>query len=1426
MRSAKSLLAAFLVFPLVAFGQNVTLKACDRLFTGHFEAVTGAGANARPTADAGANVVAEPGSAAQLQGTGSDPEGQSLTYCWRVTDDDGQTLSFDDPGRPDAELYSSGPGRFSVQLTVDDGVQTSVADSLVVDARTVTQTVGASGAGLSGPADSLAFDFSPGAVANDTEITISKLHPDEYPAELQGQDVVAVFDMSPSGQQFSAPVNVSMQVPNSGGDDVVPLIWLSLSDQGVELIPNQQMSVTDDGIGVSGTVEHFSRLFLLRLNPFVINHDRNVFAFGSGRFTASYSARFNNVPDGASIRTRKVGAFANAPQLLPPLLVTSPVSQLRYEEDLEIVSPLILSDRGTIAGECDDSGVARVGVELEISREALNGVIGGFTVANLNAGVSQLVFNVRCFGGFLLPSARNDTVALPFGQLQVRFNPFANDDPGASSFDFSATEIVTPPTFGGVSINASGIATYSNTGPFVSDSFQYRAKTVSGVTTGVATVTIRRNDSPNQVPVAIDDSFSVSTGLARNLAILANDIDSDGALDASSVSLDLNQTTGSVTLNADGTVGYFTTAPNGTDRFRYRVTDNSGAQSNFATVTISIVGAVRANDDSADTLQDTAVDIDVLSNDENFDPATILVDQAPIRGTAVVASDNMGGPPFIRYTPNAGIADTDFFFYSIGDGTGRRDQARVSIAIRDPNNQKPIARPDAASTLVDTPVIIQVGINDDDPDGLLTFGSEEVVDPPSNGTANAAQGGPGGILYTPSQGFSGTDTFTYRIADAQDVFSDPAQVTVTVTRPVNQAPIANDDSVVTAINVTTRIQVLANDRDPDGALDETTVNIISGPGTGTADVQNDGTVVYTPASGFVGSDTFRYTVMDTMGGTSNAATVTVDVRNFVGANARLADNISAAQVHFFSLFAGQFIQQGVGTFVGLFHTNADTIGNITPLSDYTIGFGILNTDPGSDDDYDFSTPGQDFSASFSPTIERYVFDGLTAQPLFNGLDRTLTVTGSMTGVTDSIDAPPSVVDQDGDLNIIRGDFNGLRTVVEFPDSDFTHMVVRMFTLVPNQPIRGVLARIPKSAMSLDAATGRRFRPILDEATISAMNQRGLVPTDNVAVVFYNQKDTTDFFPDAGQRPVPLAAGVGFSIPPEQLVESPKQCEILPSPPTLCATGSNETLLAANANGDVTMHSPVDGTFLGRLIGETAPNFSVLSGWHIVQDPVTQCLLFSDGQGDKIVRYDTNGRVMDDPFIDDNTTPLMVSPRGMAFDGDDLLVTTLNDVLRFDSAGNFLGTEVADAGRPNALLLEPDGDLLVSDQSGSNFTDTVYVEPFDGSPRSTVVGSLGTPYQIERQRDGNNALAHFAGNEIRFFNSTNPSLTSIVLGLNDSGSPRRPRGVAGLENGSFLVTADAGTGVATVDPNFVNGTNTLTTLVTGSTFRFISRICRP
>jgi len=94
----------------------------------------------------------------------------------------------------------------------------------------------------------------------------------------------------------------------------------------------------------------------------------------------------------------------------------------------------------------------------------------------------------------------------------------------------------------------------------------------------------------NQLPVAADDSASLQPQGSVSIDVLANDSD-DGSLDPASIRIQTPPSHGSLVDNLDGTLTYtHEDAAATSDGFTYTVADNVGAESNVASVAISILG--------------------------------------------------------------------------------------------------------------------------------------------------------------------------------------------------------------------------------------------------------------------------------------------------------------------------------------------------------------------------------------------------------------------------------------------------------------------------------------------------------------------------------------------------------------------------------------------------------------------------------------------------------------------------------------------------------------------------------------------------------------------------------------------------------------------------------------------------------------------
>ncbi|MFN3972658.1 MAG: Hint domain-containing protein [Gemmobacter sp.] len=230
---------------------------------------------------------------------------------------------------------------------------------------------------------------------------------------------------------------------------------------------------------------------------------------------------------------------------------------------------------------------------------------------------------------------------------------------------------------------------------------------------------------------------------------------------------------------------------------------------------------------------------------------------------------NMGPAINQKWMIGAGQSNSDAGFLNNLDSyfQGSVEYFEISNTVDNLGDGTPTPQPDTAVTDEDTPVTIPVLDNDTDPQGqpLTVIGGEA-----PNGTVVINPDGT--ITYTPDQDYNGQDIITYTVRDPD---GNTATSTVTVTiNPVNDDPVANPDTAATGVGVPVIIPVLANDTDVDG--DPLSILGIPTATEGTVTVNPDGTITFTPPTGFIGTSTITYAITDGNGGT-DTSTVTVSV---------------------------------------------------------------------------------------------------------------------------------------------------------------------------------------------------------------------------------------------------------------------------------------------------------------------------------------------------------------------------------------------------------------------------------------------------------------------------------------------------------------------------------------------------------------------
>ena len=373
------------------------------------------------------------------------------------------------------------------------------------------------------------------------------------------------------------------------------------------------------------------------------------------------------------------------------------------------------------------------------------------------------------------PVANDDSSATTAG-AQVQIDVLANDtDVEGQTRSVLSTE---QGSNGSVAIDAGGTVTYTpNAGFSGVDSFVYTLSDGNGGTdTATVTVTVGsagsvilgtegddrlRGTSGDDIidPLGglrdemwgeggadfFDLASSTSNGIDEKKVILDFDFDSGDRIGLGTASVAkwvVRNGNLSITLDGDGD----TLNLRGVSAFDEAYF--GGGRDNAAPV---------AGDNAATTEEDTAVDIDVLSNDTDADgdPLSVLAVTQGSNGSVSVNPDGT-----LSYAPYANFNGADSFTYTVSDGFGGMDTATVSVTVNAVADA-PMAADDSASTATGVPVDIDVLSNDTDAEGdpltvtSITQGLGGTVSINPNGTLN----------YAPSAGFEGVDAFTYTISD-------------------------------------------------------------------------------------------------------------------------------------------------------------------------------------------------------------------------------------------------------------------------------------------------------------------------------------------------------------------------------------------------------------------------------------------------------------------------------------------------------------------------------------------------------------------------------------------------------------------------------------------------------------------------------------
>lgn len=507
------------------------------------------------------------------------------------------------------------------------------------------------------------------------------------------------------------------------------------------------------------------------------------------------------------------------------------------------------------------------------------------------------------------PTATNDVYLVDTDTLLSINNVLdgiLGNDHDAPEEDALSAQLVQLPQHGELTLQPDGRFSFApDPGYQGLDAFQYRAS--DGVSqSNVATVTLAIGIT--SLPLARPDRYALSEDLLfevdANHGLLANDQDADtprANLIPTAIQIaDEGIATGSLVIRPDGS---FSVRPaedfSGTTFFVYQIYDGTSV-SNAAIVTLDvgpINDGVTTVDDRYGVIRNTVLEIPgsslkALKRNDSYDSdyaVSFSVETPPSHGEVMLNTDDGS---FV-YTPDADYVGFDTFIYRVTQTeTGIGDTAEVTLKTNGP----PVPGLDVYVIPEDSTQVVTPGIldNDVDPDGepIQVQGTKfESYQYPAIMTLDSTLP----TVHTAAVGgnFYGVVNFLYRITDGTYTVNGTIRYDV---QPIPDVPVASPNSYLIPMNselvASTQAQsVLSNDYDPDtqpgpGAarwpsasgpdLLPLRAQLVSSTSHGTLTFQEDGTFRYMPASGYSGTDTFQYRVVD--GTERQSATTEVRIR--------------------------------------------------------------------------------------------------------------------------------------------------------------------------------------------------------------------------------------------------------------------------------------------------------------------------------------------------------------------------------------------------------------------------------------------------------------------------------------------------------------------------------------------------------------------
>jgi cyclophilin family peptidyl-prolyl cis-trans isomerase len=231
----------------------------------------------------------------------------------------------------------------------------------------------------------------------------------------------------------------------------------------------------------------------------------------------------------------------------------------------------------------------------------------------------------------------------------------------------------------------------------------------------------------------------------------------------------------------------------------------------------------------------------------------------------------------VTITPNAGFEGVIDLIVGVRDQVNRSgspsipidavsnfDTQRITLTVT--TNTQPTATPVSVQTDRNEAVTIQLAGQSGNPESQQTL-TYELTGPPVHGQISRFNAQTGTLVYTPFSNFQGNDSFGFRVRDVgaptPNLASEPADVSIQVQGgdPANVPPAALSQLVTVPVNEPVPVQLVGYPGTEDSG--QTLTYILDTSGTlGTVSEFNaaTGTLIYTPPTGFVGTDTLTFNV--------------------------------------------------------------------------------------------------------------------------------------------------------------------------------------------------------------------------------------------------------------------------------------------------------------------------------------------------------------------------------------------------------------------------------------------------------------------------------------------------------------------------------------------------------------------------------------